>query len=73
MLSETKTKRPALDFKNLPDEAIAELKHFYEYLLHKYTGRKKTALKKDIVKNVEKLSWSMGAKLYKHRDELHER
>jgi len=27
----------------------------------------------EIMKNIDKLSWQMGEKLYKTRDELHER
>ena len=62
-----------IDFKNLPNEAMDELYRFYEYLIHKYKRRKKKVHKKNILKNVEEMSWDMGKKLYKSRDELYER
>ena len=62
-----------IDFKNLPNEAIDELYRFYEYLIHKYKRRKKKVQKENILNNVEKMSWDMGKKLYKSRDELYER
>lgn len=62
-----------IDFKNLPNEAIDELYRFYEYLIHKYKRRKKKVHKENILKNVEKMRWDMGKKLYKSRDELYER
>ena len=65
--------RSMIDFKNLPNEAIDELYRFYEYLIHKYKKRKKKVHKENILKNVEKMSWDMGKKLYKSRDELYER
>ncbi len=62
-----------INFKNLPNEAIDELYRFYEYLIHKYKRRKKKVHKENILKDVEKMSWDMGKKLYKSRDELYER
>ena len=62
-----------INFKNLSDEAIDELVHFYEYLIHKYKRKKKKLSETNILKDVEKMSWGMGEKLYKSRDELYER
>jgi len=67
-----KTKKLDIDFENLPEEAIKELYNFYEYIIYKY-GRKKKVNLNEIMKNIDKLSWQMGEKLYKTRDELHER
>jgi len=67
-----KTKKLDIDFENLPEEAIKELYNFYEYIIYKY-GREKKVNLNEIMKNIDKLSWQMGEKLYKTRDELHER
>ncbi len=64
--------RNTINVNNLPDEAKKELGYFYNYLLFKYKGKKQER-KKDILASVEKLSWRMGSKLYRHRDELYER
>jgi hypothetical protein len=63
----------AIDFDNLPDEAKRELSNFYEYLVYKYGEKKKKADSNDVITSIEELSWEMGEKLYKSRDELYER
>ncbi len=62
-----------INFKNLPDEAINELIEFYNYLIHKYKRKKKRISENNILKDIEKMSWDMGKKLYKSRAELYER
>lgn len=63
----------AINFKNLPDDAINELIQFYDYLIHKYKRKKKKISETNILRNIDKMSWNMGKKLYKSREELYER
>jgi len=63
----------AINFKNLPDDAINELTQFYNYLIHKYKKKKKKISGTNILRDVDKMSWNMGKKLYKSREELYER
>jgi len=63
----------AINFKNLPDDAINELTQFYNYLIHKYKKKKRKISGTNILRDVDKMSWDMGKKLYKSREELHER
>lgn len=61
-----------INLENLPSQALKELKVFYEYLLYKY--KKNDSLNSnDTQKELDNLSWKMGEKLYKHRDDLYER
>lgn len=66
-------KRETLHFKGLSGEAKKELLKYYEFLLFKYREEKPGMFIDDIVQRIEKLSWKMGRKLYKSRDELYER
>jgi len=63
----------AINFKNLPDDATNELTQFYNYLIHKYKKKKKKISGTNILRDVDKMSWNMGKKLYKSREELYER
>jgi len=63
----------AINIKNLPDDAINELTQFYNYLIHKYKKKKKKISGTNILRDVDKMSWNMGKKLYKSREELYER
>jgi hypothetical protein len=61
-----------IDLKNLPSQAIEELQSFYEYLLYKYKKNNSPHFP-DVQTELHDLSWKMGEKLYKHRDDLYER
>ncbi len=66
-------KREVYHFGGLPNEAKKELLKYYEFLLYKYREEKSGIFMNDIAQRIEKLSWEMGGKLYKSRDELYER
>lgn len=62
------------DLEILPEEARRELLDFYNYLVDRYKDRLRQRIDVDkIARDIEKLSWEMGDKLYSSRGELHER
>ena len=62
-----------LNMDGLPEEAKKELIEHYNILKTKYKKNKKYSKIDEILKEIENLSWDMGEKLYKTREELYER
>jgi hypothetical protein len=73
MITHLKKKQTVFDINTLPENAVTELMLFYEFLIHKY-GKQESAMRtRNIPEAIEKLSWDMGGKLFRNRDELYER
>ena len=74
MLPDRSENRIEIDLNRLPEPVRKELLDFYEFLLLKYSLQKNEPdAGVDFGSFIETQGWSMGAKLYRTRDDLYER